>query len=92
MSSVNEKQKVIAIETNFYRGTGSKPQEIVNSYIQRQNELKRCNIDFIWITDGFGWKKQKNQMNFAFERLDYILNISFIKRGLLEDIILSIFY
>ena len=83
-------KKIIAIETNFYSDTGSKPQEIVNSYIQRHSELKKLGIEFIWITDGQGWKKQQNQMNFAFERLDYILNIDFIKKGLLEEIIMSI--
>ncbi len=82
--------KIIAIETNFYSETGSKPQEIVNSYIQRQNELKKYDIDFVWITDGFAWRKQKNQMDFAFERLDYISNIAFVKMGLLEQIIMSI--
>ena len=87
---VKNYNKIIAIETNFYSDTGSKPQEIVNSYIQRQNELKKLGIEFIWITDGYGWKKQQNQMNFAFERLDYILNIDFIKKGLLEEIIMSI--
>ena len=87
---VKNNRKIIAIETNFYSGTGSKPQEIVNSYIQRQNELKKYDIDFIWITDGIAWVGQKNQMNFGFERLDYILNISFIKKGLLENIISSI--
>jgi len=87
---VKDYKKIIAIETNFYSETGSKPQEIVNSYIQRQNELKKLGIEFIWVTDGHGWKKQQNQMNFAFERLDYILNIDFIKKGLLEEIIMSI--
>jgi len=87
---VKNYNKIIAVETNFYSDTGSKPQEIVNSYIQRQNELKKLGIEFIWVTDGFGWRKQQNQMNFAFERLDYILNIDFIKKGLLEEIIMSI--
>jgi len=87
---IRNDMKIIAIETNFYSETGSKPQEIVNSYIQRQNELKKFDIDFIWITDGIAWKKQRNQMNFAFEKLDYISNISFIKMGLLEQIITSV--
>ena len=87
---VRNDRKIFAIETNFYSDTGSKPQEIVNSYIQRQNELKKLGIEFIWITDGYGWKKQQNQMKFAFERLDYVLNIDFIKKGLLEKIIMSI--
>ena len=87
---VRNDQKIIAIETNFYSGTGSKPQEIVNSYIQRQDELKKIGVEFIWITDGFGWTKQKNQMNLAFERLNFISNIAFLKMGLLEQIIMSV--
>ena len=87
---VRNDRKIITIETNFYSDTGSKPQEIVNSYIQRQNELKKIDVEFIWITDGFGWLKQKNQMNFAFERLDFISNIYFLKMGLLEHIITSV--
>lgn len=79
--------KYINIETNFYSGTGSKPQEIVNSYINRQKNLYRNHLYFIWITDGNGWNGQKNQINYAFNNIDYLLNIQFVRWGLLKEII-----
>ena len=42
------------VETNFYSGTGSKPQEIVDSYIYRHQELNEAGWKFIWVTDGHG--------------------------------------
>jgi len=83
-------KKPINIEVNFYTGSGSKPQEIVDAYIQRQRELALNNIEFIWITDGYGWKEQRNQTEKGFKKINYLLNIDFVKRGLLEDIINNI--
>lgn len=77
----------INIEVNFFRGTGSKPQEIVDSYINRQRELKESGLGFIWITDGEGWKGQKNQIRKGFQRIDYLLNLRFVREGLLEEIL-----
>ncbi|HOO13441.1 MAG TPA: DpnII family type II restriction endonuclease, partial [Bacillota bacterium] len=39
-----DKGRVVNIEVNFYSGTGSKPQEIVDSYINRQEELKEISF------------------------------------------------
>ncbi len=80
----------INIETNFYGGGGSKPEEIVESYITRNNELHRSNWKFIWVTEGQGWRSMRNQIERAFEEIDYILNIEFIHRGLLATILKSI--
>ena len=44
---VDEKNnKAMNFEVNFYNGGGSKPEEIINSYIQRQKDLKKCNPYF----------------------------------------------
>ena len=82
-----DKDRVVNIEVNFYSGTGSKPQEIVDSYINRQEELKENGFEFIWITDGYGWKGQKNQIAKGFRRVNYLLNLHFVRKGLLEDIL-----
>jgi len=87
---IKDNKKVINIEVNFYSGTGSKPQEIVDSYIERQNELKNNGFEFIWITDGNGWRGQKNQIHKGFEKIDYLLNIYFVRIGLLEEILCEI--
>lgn len=76
------------IEVNYYSGTGSKPQEIVDSYINRNNELRKSGWGFIWITDGAAcWKGQLNQIAKAFREMDHVLNVSFAKSGILEDIL-----
>lgn len=83
-----DKDRVVNIEVNFYSGTGSKPQEIVDSYINRQEELKENGFEFIWITDGYGWKGQKNQIEKGFRKVNYLLNLHFVRKGLLEDILM----
>lgn len=80
----------INIEVNYFDGQGSKPQEIVDSYINRQNELYEAGWKFIWITDGRGWKDGINQITKGFSEIDYLLNLSFAKKGLLKKAILSI--
>jgi len=77
----------VNIEANIYGGTGSKPQEIVDAYINRQKDLNSAGWILIWITEGGGWAGQENQLRKGFEEIDYILNLHFVKRGLLERII-----
>lgn len=84
---IKENGALINIEVNFYSGTGSKPQEIVDAYINRQQELKNDGYYFIWVTDGSAWNGQRNQMIRAFDELDYVLNTSFVKRGFLQKVI-----
>lgn len=77
--------KFVNIEVNYFSGTGSKPEEIVDSYINRKNELVSNNWQFVWITDGDVWRKAENQLRKAFNELDYIMNIQFANSGLLKD-------
>lgn len=77
------------IEVNFYSGTGSKPSEIVESYISRKRELDWMGWKFIWITDGDGWRKMRNQLRRGIEHFEYVLNLYMLEKGLLERIILD---
>lgn len=79
----------INIEANFYGGTGSKPMEIVESYISRKRELDTMGWKFVWITDGYGWQKMRNQLRRGLENFEYVLNLNMLQRGLLEKIILE---
>lgn len=81
---------VINIEVNFFSGTGSKPQEIVDSYINRQNELKQYGYNFIWITDGQGWRDQEHQISKGFEKIDYLMNLHLSRSGFLEKVLREI--
>ena len=86
---VKTPKKCYNIEVNYYSGQGSKPQEIVDSYINRNKELKSSGWGFIWITDGVGWKSGVHQLSKAFKEMDYVLNVSLAKKGLLQDILTS---
>jgi type II restriction enzyme len=77
----------IDIEVNFYDKQGSKPQEIVDSYINRAGELGRAGWEFVWVTDGPGWKTGKNQLRKAFDSMDAVLNIEFCRLGILSTIL-----
>lgn len=76
------------IEVNYYRGTGSKPEEIVNSYIDRNSKLEGSNGFFMWVTDGEDcWNSSVNQLEVAFNSLPYVFNIYLVRQGLLEKAI-----
>lgn len=75
------------MEVNYYDGQGSKPQEIVDSYTNRKNELSKEGWNFIWLTDGLGWKQGNHQIRNAFNDMDYVLNIEFARSGILKEIL-----
>ena len=59
----------------------------IQLYNYRQRELKQNGWNFVWITDGNGWKAGQNQMAKAFEEIDFVLNVNFVKKGFLKYII-----
>lgn len=83
------KGKATNIEVNFYGGTGSKPGEIVSSYINRGEVLSSKGWKFVWLTDGEGWKSMQNSLRVGVEYIDYVLNAYLLREGLLEKIILA---
>ena len=82
---------ILNIEVNFFGSAGSKPEEIIDSYINRQNDLKSNGINFALITDGKCWQGTTNQLRKGFRHLDYLLNYKMTKNGSLEEIINFIF-
>jgi type II restriction enzyme len=87
---VYKEKKFLNIEVNYYAGGGSKPEEIVDSYINRKNELEKHGWGFIWVTDGDAWRVAQNQMKKAFNEMDYVLNIQFARKGLLRDALIQL--
>jgi type II restriction enzyme len=75
------------IEVNFYGGTGSKPSEIVSSYINRGEVLSSAGWKFIWLTDGIGWKRMSKPLHVGVENMDYVINAHLLRKGSLEKII-----
>lgn len=86
---VVSKGKATNIEVNFYGGTGSKPGEIVSSYINRGEVLSSTGWKFVWLTDGEGWKSMQNSLRVGVEYIDYVLNAYLLRKGLLKKIILA---
>ena len=79
--------KATTIEVNFYSGTGSKPSEIVSSYINRGEVLAAAGWKFIWLTDGMGWKKMTSPLRVGVAGINYVINVQLLRKGLLEKII-----
>lgn len=85
-------QKLLNIEVDYFFSGGSKPEEIIDSYINRQKDLKKLGIGFILLTDGLCWNnKEKNQLQKGFRNLDYLLNYHLAKYGILDEIIKEYF-
>ena len=84
-------KKCINIEVNYFDDTGSKPEEIIDSYINRQSDLKKNNISFALITDGQCWKKATNQLNKGLKYINYLMNYKMAKSKLLEKMIKEVF-
>ena len=80
-------KKCMNIEVNFFNGGGSKPEEIIDSYINRQSDLSANNIGFALITDGNCWKGTTNQLEKGFRHLNYLMNFKMAKTGMLKEII-----
>ncbi len=86
---LHENKPLAACEVNIYHGTGSKPNEIVRSYIRLHTLLKNNGIPFFWFTDGPGWIKMWNQFREGVNNIDYIMNYTISERRL-EKILLNI--
>lgn len=81
-------KEIFIIEVNFYSGGGSKLKSTAGEYRDLFNVLKGKQ-KFIWITDGYGWKKTDRPLRETFEHNDYLLNLDMLEKGILEKLILN---
>ena len=71
--------KTYLIEVNYYSGSGSKPNEIARSYTDLCPKINAVpGYEFIWITDGIGWKKAKNKIEEALVHIPGVYNLTTI--------------
>jgi type II restriction enzyme len=87
--AVKNKKSIFLIETNFYGGGGSKLKSTAGEYQTDFDRWKSDGHNFIWITDGAGWSKTSRPLEDTFNKIDTILNLSMIEKGILEKIILD---
>ena len=78
-------KKTYLIEVNFYSGGGSKLNEVARSYSDIAPKINSVpGFEFVWITDGIGWKSAKNKLQEAYSIIPSIYNLTSIKEFLQE--------
>ena len=77
------------LETNFYGGGGSKLKSTATEYCEMYTRYSaQRNVDFLWITDGFGWKGTQPPLREYCRKADYLLNLSSMRdKKLLTNIL-----
>ena len=67
------------IEVNFYSGGGSKLNEVARSYSELAPKINRVpGFEFVWITDGIGWRSARNKLEEAFYTIPEVYNLTTI--------------
>lgn len=83
------RHKVYVIETNYYGGGGSKLKAVCGEFATLNQLIKTSDddVEFIWVTDGLGWKTSRRSMSEAFAVIDNIFNLKMLQ----EDFLLELF-
>jgi len=83
----NPKNKKLKLfEVNFYNGGGSKLKAVCGEFKGLYNELKRQDIDFVWVTDGLGWNTTLRPLEETFNNNEYVFNLNMIEGGVLNEL------
>ncbi len=72
---IETKHCTYLVEVNFYNGGGSKPNEVARAYRELSpivNEVE--GFEFVWVTDGQGWKSARNKLEEAYCEIDRMYN------------------
>ena len=71
---------VYLIETNFYAGGGTKLNEVARAYTELSSKINAVpGFEFVWISDGIGWKSARNKIEEAFAHIPAIYNLTNIQ-------------
>lgn len=81
--------KVYVLETNYYGGGGSKLKSVSGEFKTLNNLIDSAedNVQFVWVTDGQGWKTAKIPLSEAFEDIPYVFNLKMLSVEFLEQLI-----
>ncbi|OGI20776.1 MAG: hypothetical protein A3B68_09580 [Candidatus Melainabacteria bacterium RIFCSPHIGHO2_02_FULL_34_12] len=85
--AIYNKAKLYLLEANFYSGGGSKLKSTAGEYKTLFKTINNQGHNFIWITDGEGWKTSSLPLEETFNHIDHLLNLEMVSKGLLEDIV-----
>lgn len=82
---IETSNKVYLMEVNFYSGGGSKLNEVARAYSDLAPKINSVEgFEFVWITDGWGWKSARNKLQEAFSIIPRIYNLTSVKDFLAE--------
>ena len=74
---IETEQKIFLIEVNFYSSGGSKLNEVARSYSDIAPKINSVSgFEFVWITDGIGWKSARNKLQEAYNIIPSIYNLT----------------
>ena len=77
---IRTENKTYLLEVNFYSGGGSKLNEVARSYSEIAIKVNSVpGFEFVWITDGIGWKSAKNKLQEAYSIIPRVYNLTSIK-------------
>lgn len=74
---IETENRVYLIEVNFYSSGGSKLNEVARSYSELSPKINSVEgFEFVWITDGIGWKSAKSKLQEAYSIIPRIYNLT----------------
>ena len=81
--AIEAHQKTYLIEVNFYSGGGSKLNEVARAYTDIAPKVNSVpNFEFVWITDGIGWKDARTKLHEAYNIIPSVYNLTSISEFL----------
>lgn len=83
-----EKHKLWLIETNYYGGGGSKLKAVAGEFTELNHFVATSpdDVEFIWITDGQGWKTAHLPLSEAFGHITNVFNLQMLNDNFLYDL------
>ena len=74
---VQTPNKTYLIEVNFYSSGGSKLNEVARAYTDLAPKINSVSgFEFVWITDGIGWKSARNKLQEAYNNIPSVYNLT----------------
>ena len=83
----SHKRRLFLFETNYYGGGGSKLKSVAGEFKSLYNHIIQNSegIEFVWVTDGQGWKTTAKPLSEAFAVIPNIFNINQLHHGYLRE-------
>lgn len=84
-----EQHKVWLLETNYYGSGGSKLKAVAGEFTELSQFVTSStdNVEFVWVTDGQGWKITHLPLLEAFGHITNVFNLSMLRDDFLLELL-----